>query len=212
MATRKEIIDVIDAFLENRITQREAHDWASEELHRTPRCEDSAGALFTFIESCIPKEAMVRPVKEQLLLDKEVLVRGVPCPHSELGKTVEAYWQAFTPWDKIVLCQIRLTERGERILEVIEEAWEGNQLFHERIPLITRDEQGIPLTQEEVWEKRDAYWSGNMTLGKALQWVLDQLQRKCASHVYEDLLLMYWRLRRPGESFTPDYIEGETMY
>ncbi|MGD2249859.1 MAG: hypothetical protein PVF58_15735 [Candidatus Methanofastidiosia archaeon] len=58
MATREEIIEVIDAFLENRITKREAYDWASNELHKTPYREDSTGTLFTFIGSYSPKEAM----------------------------------------------------------------------------------------------------------------------------------------------------------
>lgn len=84
MATHQEIIDVIDKFLENKMTQREAYDWASNELHKTPYCEDTAGALFTFIGSYVPEEAMEKPLKEQLLLDKEVLVRGVPCPHKKL--------------------------------------------------------------------------------------------------------------------------------
>lgn len=209
MATREEIIEVIDGFLDNRITKREAYDWASIELHKTPYCEDSAGALFTFVGSYVPEEVMERPLKEQLLLDKEVLVHGVPCPHNELGKTVEAYWQAFTPWEKIVLCQIKITESGERVLELMEETWGGDQLFHEHIPLPIKDEKGPPLTQEEVWEKRNTYWSGDLTAEEFLQWVIDHLQKKSAVKAYRALLQMYWRLRRQDESFAPEYIEGE---
>jgi len=211
MATRQEIIEVIDAFLENKITQREAYDWASEELGRTPRCEDTAGALFTFIGSYVPEEVMEKPLEEQLLLDKEVLVRGVPCPHSELGNTVEAYWQAFTPWEKIVLCQIKITENGERVLELREEAWERGQLFHEQIPLPIKDEQGPSLAMEDVWKKRDTYWSGDITAEEFLRWALNQLGMRSAINAYRALLQMYWRLRRQDESFVPEYIEGETM-
>lgn len=210
MATREEIIEVIDAFLENRITKREAYDWASKELHKTPRCEDSAGVLYTFIISYIPKEAMVRPLREQLLLDKEVLVHGVPCLHKELGKTVEAYLHVFTAWEKIVLCQIKITESRERVLELMEETWEGDQLFHEQIPLPIKDEKGPPLTEKEVWKKRDAYWSKDITAEEFLQWIIDHLQRKSAVKAYRALLLMYWRLRREEELFSPEYMERET--
>ncbi len=207
MATRQKIIEIIDAFLDNRITQREAYDWASEELHRTPDWEDQAGALFTFIGSYVPKEAMVRPLREQLILDREVLVRGVPCPHKELGRTVEAFWSAFTPQEKIVVCQLKITGHGERVLELEEETWGGTQLFYEQIPLPITDEGGPPLTSEEVWEKRDAWWSGDIPTEEVLQWVLDQLQRKSTLKVYDTLLSLYWRLRRPDAWFTPEYIE-----
>lgn len=190
------------------MTQREAYDWASNELHKTPYCEDTAGALFTFIGSYVPEEVMVRPLREQLLLDKEVLVRGVPCPHKELGRTVEAYWQIFTPWEKIVLCQIKV-ERGKRVLEVMEEAWDGEKLFYECIPLPIIDKHGPPLTEKEVWKKRDCYWAGNISAEEFLQWVVNQLQRKNAVRAYRALLNMYGRLRRPDESFFPEYLEGE---
>ena len=211
MATKQEIIEVIDAFLENRMTQREAYDWASDELGNTPYCEDSAGALFTFVGSYVPEEAMVRPLREKLVMDKEVLIHGVPCPHDELGIAVEAYSLVFSPWEKIVLCQIKITENKERVLELMEEAWEGDLLFHEFIPLPIKDEEGPPLTKEDVWEKRDTYWSGAITGEEFLKWILDQLQRKNAIKGYEALLLMYRRLRRPDISFTEEYMEIGTM-
>jgi hypothetical protein len=135
MATRQEIIDTIDAFLERRITIEEAVAWAQKELNRTPDCEDPAFALYTFICSDSPEEVFGRSLKEQLLMDKEVLVHGVPCPDKELGKTVEAYWLAYTPWKKIVMCQVKTTDNGERVLEVHEEGWDGTQLFYEEMPL-----------------------------------------------------------------------------
>jgi len=95
MATRQEIIEIIDAFLDNRITQREAYDWASEELHRAPDWEDQAGALITFIGAYVPKEAMVRPLREQLILDREVLVRGVPCPPQRAWKNGGSFLVSF---------------------------------------------------------------------------------------------------------------------
>ena len=121
------------------ITLDEAIEWAQKEISKTHPCDDPAFTLPTFLGSDVPEEVMERPLREQLLLDREVLVRGVPCPQKELGKTIEAYWLAFTPWEKIVLCQIRITERGERILEVIEEGWDGNQIFHEETPLPLKD-------------------------------------------------------------------------
>jgi hypothetical protein len=211
MATKQEIIEVIDAFLENRMTQREAYDWASDVLGSTPYCVDSAGALFTFVGSYVPKEAMSRPLREQLVLDKEVLIHGVPCPRKELGITVEAYSLVFSPWEKIALCQIKITESKERVLELMEEAWEGDLLFHEFVPLPIIDEQGPPLTKEDVWKKRDAYWSGDITGEEFLKWILDQLQRKNSIKGYESLLLMYWRLRRPDSSFTEEYTKIGTM-
>lgn len=130
-----------------------------------------------------------------------------PAPIKSFKKTVEAYWQAFTPWDKIALCQIKV-EDGERVLEVMEEAWDGEKLFYECIPLPIIDKHGPPLTEKEVWKKSDTYCS-NMTAEEFLQWVVTQLQRKNAQRAYRALLCMYWRLRRPDESFSPEYIEGE---
>ena len=208
MATRQEIIEVIDAFLENRITLEEAVEWAQKEMPKTHSCEDLSSALLTFLGSDVPEEVMVRPLKEQLLLDREVLVRGVPCPQKELGKTIEAYWLAYTPWEKIVLCQIKMTESGERILEVQEEGWDGNNFFCEEIPLPYKDGNGPPLTWEKIQKRRTMYRSGLITHKKFLRWVVDQLQRKSALGEYQNLLSLYWKLRRPKAVFSPEYIEG----
>jgi hypothetical protein len=155
MATRQEIIDIIDAFLEKRITLDEAIKWAQLESKRTPDCEDPPSALYTFFGFALFDDDMGRSLEEQLLLDREVLVHGVPCPFEELGKTVEAYWLAYTPWEKIVLSQIRITDE-DRILEVTEESWDGTQLFHEEIPLPLKDGNNSPSNREEAYEKRDA--------------------------------------------------------
>ena len=207
MATRQEIIDIIDAFLENRMTFKEAVEWAQKELGRTPDCEDPASALITFVGSDNPEEFTGRPMKEQLLMDKEVLVHGVPCPDEELGKTVEAFCLAFTPWEKIVLCQVRITENGERVLHVTEEAWDGTQLFYEEIPIPLKEGNGPPLTWNEIDRKRDKYWSGKIKQEEFLNWILDQLRRENALREYDDLLLAYWRARRKDDSAL-EYIKG----
>jgi hypothetical protein len=124
-----------DMVASSYVPEKEVRELKELIISKTDPCEDPAFTFFTFLGSDAPEEVMVRPLKEQLLLDREVLVRGVPCPHKELGKTIEAYWLAFTPREKIVLCQIRITEGGERIPEVIEEGWDGTQLFHEEKPL-----------------------------------------------------------------------------
>ena len=206
MATRQEIIDTIDAFLKSEITLKEAVEWAQKELNRTPDCEDPALALYTFIGSDLFGDAIERPLKEQLLMDKEVLVHGVPCPQEELGKTIEAYWLAYTPWERIVLCQVRITESGGRVLEMREEGWDGNKLFCEEIPLPLKGKNGSPLLWEEIDKKRDAYKSGKMTAQECLPWVLNQLQRKNASSEYQTLLSLYWEIRRRNYLFNPEYI------
>ncbi|MGD2249860.1 MAG: hypothetical protein PVF58_15740 [Candidatus Methanofastidiosia archaeon] len=92
----------------------------------------------------------------------------------------------------------------------MEETWEGDQLFHEQIPLPIKDEKGPPLIEKEVWKKRDVYWLKDITAEEFLQWVVDHLQRKRAVKAYRALLLMYWRLCREDELFSPEYMEGET--
>jgi hypothetical protein len=46
MATREEIIEVIDAFLENRITKREAYDWASEAAEEAEEVDAKEDQLY----------------------------------------------------------------------------------------------------------------------------------------------------------------------
>ncbi len=209
MATRQEIIDTIDAFLEDRITLEEATKWAQIESVVTPDCEDQPAALLTFIGSGLFGDAIERSLKEQLLMDKEVLVRGVPCPREELGKTIEAYWLAYTPWEKIVLCQVKITESGERILEVQEEGWDGTQIFREEILIPLKDGNGPHSTREEIREKRDTYWSGKITRVEFLNWIVNQLQREDAVLEYDMLLHFYWKARREEYLFTLEYIEGQ---
>lgn len=211
MATRQEIIAFIDAFLENKVTKEEAVKWAQRESTRTPLCEDPAAALYTFIGSEVAEEAMSRPLKEQLLLDREVLTHGVPCPSKELGKTVEAYWLAFTPWEKIVLCQIKMKGIKERALELTEEGWDGKCIFHEEIPLPIKDEIGSSLSHEEISQKRDSHRTGAISTEDLLQWIKDQLQQKNALGEYQTLLSLYWRLRRKGEWFFPEYVKAMNM-
>jgi hypothetical protein len=210
MATRQDIIEVIDAFLEDRMTLDEAVKWTEREISKTDSCEDPAFTLSTFLGSDAPEEVMVRPLKEQLLLDREVLVRGVPCPQKELGKTIEAYWLAFAPREKIVLCQIRITEGGERILEVIEEGWDGTQLFHEEKPLPIKDRKNNPpLIFGKIKRKIKWHRIGLLSTRRFLQWVVDQLQEESTVRAYQDLLSIYWKLHRPNAFFLPEYIKGE---
>lgn len=208
MASRHEIIDVIDAFLEDKITLEEAAEWASKEISRTTECEDPASALATFLAYNSPGEPFSRPLKEQLLMDKEVLVHGIPNLRKELGNTLDAYWLAFTPWQKIVICQIKITENGERILEVVEEAWDGTELFHEEIPLPLKEDDSPSLSWKDIQEKVDACESGKMTEEELLQWVLDQMQRKSGLRVYHDLLYTYWKFHRSDAWITFEYIKG----
>lgn len=208
MASRHEIIDVIDAFLEDKITLEEAAEWASKEISRTTECEDPASALATFLAYNSPGEPFSRPLKEQLLMDKEVIVHGIPNLRKELGNTLDAYWLAFTPWQKIVICQIKITENGERILEVVEEAWDGSELFHEEIPLPLKEDDSPSLSWKDIQEKVDACESGKMTEEELLQWVLDQMQRKSGLRVYHDLLYTYWKFHRSDAWITFEYIKG----
>lgn len=191
MATTQEIIDMIDAFLEDKIPLTETVEWAQKELNRTSDCEDPAFALYTFICSDDPEKIMGRPLKEQLHMDREALVHGVPCPDKELGKSVEAFWLAYTPWEKIVLCQITIKEDGNRLLQVIEEGWDGTQLFYEEIPIPLKDGNGPPLTWNEIDRKRDEYWSGKITQEEFLHWILDKLQEENALREYHGLLSAY---------------------
>ena len=209
MATRQEIIDTIDAFLEDRITLKEAIEWAQKESTRTPHREDPSSTLLTFIGSALFEDAIERSLKEQLLLDREVLVHGVPCPEEELGKTVEAFWLAYTPWEKIVLCQVKTMEGEKRILEVTEEGWDGTLLFHEDTSIPLRNGNSQDLMWEEIERKRDACCSGKITEEEFLCWILDQLQRENALHEYESLLFEYWRARRKDYLFTLEYVEGK---
>jgi len=210
MATRQEIIEVIDALLEGKITPEEASRWAGKEVTKTPHCEDPSSALFTLIGITDPIVQKSEPWQKELPRDREVLARGVPCPRKELGKTVEAYWLAFAPWKKVVLSQIRKTEKGERILELIEEDWNGKQKLYHQMPLPITEEPGLPLASGEMQEKEDAYRKGALTREEALQWTIHQLQRKGAVDEWGVLLGFYWKLRGTDEPFSPNYISTDT--
>jgi hypothetical protein len=147
---------------------------------------------------------------QKLIIDRKVLVRGVPCPDKELGKKIQAFWLAYTPEHKVVLSQIKRTEKGERILEVIEEPWDGEQTFYHQMPLPIRDESGLSLTSEEFREKKKAYKKGILTREETLEWVIDQLQSKSAIDEYDSLLRFYWHLCGPDEPFTPAYLRADT--
>jgi hypothetical protein len=209
MATREEIIEVIDALLENRMTPEEAERWAWEEIHKTSHCEDPAFALATLVGITEPKVQESYPWQEALPRDREVLIRRAPCPYDDLGNAIQAYWLGYAPILRFVLVQIRRTEK-ERILELIEENWKGERIYYHRVPLPLEEEEGPPLTYQEIKEKREAYKKRAITREEALQWILRQLQRKAAIDEYHVLLGFYWRLRRPNQPFTLGYIDAET--
>ncbi|MBU7019126.1 MAG: hypothetical protein HXS44_16570 [Theionarchaea archaeon] len=208
MATRQEIIEVIDKILEGTMSAEEAVTWVGYEIPRTSRCEDPASALTTILTELDPNPVVIKSGKwrERLLLHREVLVRGVPCPSMNL-KTIQAYWMIFSPGEKVVLCQIRRTEKKERILELIVELWSGEQIFYEQVPLPVKRLTGPQLSEEDVEEKKDAYKKGVLTGEEALEWVIDQLESKPAVDHYAKLLKFYWNLRRPHEWFDPEYSE-----
>ena len=210
MATREEIIDVIDAFLEGKITPEEAIHWAGEEYSKTLPCEDPPSALVTLmrLRDTVPCGSL-KEWTQKLIMDRKVLIRGVPCPYEELGKKIQAFWLAYTPGHKVVLSQIR-RKKDERILEVIEESWDGKQTFYHQMPLPIKNESGPPLSLKKFKEKKKAYKKGMLTRKETLQWVIDQLQRKSAIDRYSSLLGLYWNLRGPDEPFTPAYLIADT--
>ena len=211
MATRQEIIDVLDALLENRITPREAYLWAKKEIPKTDHCEDPPSALLTMLDELNPDPVVVPSGnwREELLLDREVLIRGIPCPEKEHGKSVQAFFMAYTPGEKVVLCQIKKTEAGDRVLELIEEAWEGEQTFYQQVPIPYKGENGQPLSKAEVNEQKKTYKAGALEREEAIRWVVTQLQKKAAESRYVMLLEFYWKLSRPDDLFSPErFSEG----
>ena len=170
MATRQEIINVIDDLLEGAITQEKARVWAEKEIPKTDDCEDPPSALVTMALGLDPdpKTRLSGDWREELLLARKVLIRGVPCPHKEFRKTVEAYWMAYTPGKTVVLCQIKRTEKGERVFELIEEAWEGEQTFYDQIPIPIQEKEGPFLSEKEMKEKMNEYKMGRIAREKVL--------------------------------------------
>ena len=211
MATREEIVKVIDELFAGKRTPSEAKKWALSEFNKTPDCEDPVDALFElrFLTDTLPPEVL-QEHWEELTYGREVLVRGVPCPSKDLGKTIEAYWLAYTPGDKIVLCQIK-KEDGNRILELKEERWSGEISFHEEISLPQpRDDTSPLLTSDEIFKKKKLFRSGELSEEKATQWILMQLKRKSSVYQYSRLLGFYWLVNGPHEAFHPMYIEMDT--
>jgi hypothetical protein len=108
-----------------------------------------------------------------------------------------------------VLSQVRITEDGERILELTEEGWDGNQLFHEEVSIPLKEGKGPASTRDEIIEKRDAYWSEKITQEEFLHYVLNQLQREDATRHYEMLLHFYWKVRREDYLFNLEYVKSQ---
>lgn len=208
MATSQEIIDIIDALLEGRMTTEEARLWAMKETPKTDRCEDSPSALTTMVIELDPDNIAGRSEnwKKELLLAREVLIRGVPCPN-ENRKAVEAYWMAYTPGEKVVLCQIRKIESGERVLEIMVEEWDRKSMFHEQIPIPVKKSTSLLLSEEEIKEKKNAYKKGTLLREEAVKWVIAQLQSETAVDSYGILLKFYWELSSPDGPFIPEYVE-----
>ena len=205
MATRQEIIEVIDALFEGRITPAKARQWALEEEKKTPPCEDPCSTLLTMRMITDPVVQKTDPWQKDLSRDREVLARGVPCPEKDLGKTVEAYWMGYTPGKKVVLCQIR--GKRKRFLELIEESWEGIQTFYHKECIPITEKKGPSLSIKDVREKKKAFRTEALSKKEAIQWVVHQLQRKSAADRYEMLLRFYWELQGSGVPFPPEYME-----
>ena len=208
---QQEILDVVDALLEGRITQKEAL-LKTKKLMKKVRgpCDDPPSALDTILFGLEPdprvRTSYAENWREELLLAREVLKRGVPCPDKEQRKTMDTFLLGYKPGEYVVLCQIKKSEKGERVLEFIEESWEGKQTFYQQVPIPIKT--GPPLSKEDINEKENAYKKGDLTREKALQWVLTQLQRKGTFDTYSSLLRFYWTLLRPGQFFKADYIHG----
>lgn len=202
MATRKEIIEVIDALLEGSITPEEARQWAIQEEKVTPPCEDPCSTLLTLRMITDPIVQKTDPWQEELPRDKEVLARGVPCPQKDLGKTIEAYWMGYTPGEWVALCQIK--RKKTRFIDLIEESWEKNQLnYHKKlIPIL--EEKNQPILAKDIHKKKKNFEIGIITREKAIQWVIHQLKRKKAANCYEILLRFYWKLQGVS-TFSPEY-------
>ena len=173
-------------------------------------CDDPPSALTTILlgiegDPCV-KLPQTENWREELLKAREVLKRGVPCPSDEERKTIDFFMLAYTPGEKVVFCQIRRSEKGERILEFMEESWEGEQIFYHQVPVPLTEKSGPLLSEEEVKEKRYAYEKGNLTREEALQWVIHQFQRKVSYRVHVELLRFYRILLRHDNHFKADYI------
>ena len=208
--TQKKVLEIVDDLLENRITPEEALFRAKNMLKGLGPCDDPYSALTTILlgiegDPCV-KFPETENWREELLVAREVLKRGVPCPSDEERKTIDAFLLRYKVGEKVVFCQIKKNEKGERILEFFEETWEGERTFYQQMLLPLTERTGPPLPEEKVEEKRDAYEEGNLTREEALQWVVRQLQRRAAFDRYDSLMKFYWMLLRPGQFFKADSI------
>ena len=205
--TQKKVLKIVDDLLEDRITPEEALR-RTKKMKKVGPCDDPPSALTTILlgiegDPCV-KLPQTENWREELLKAREVLKRGVPCPSDEERKTIDFFMLAYTPGEKVVFCQIRRSEKGERILEFMEESWEGEQIFYHQVPVPLTEKSGPLLSEEEVKEKRYAYEKGNLTREEALQWVIHQFQRKVTYRVYSGLLRFYWILLRQENYFIAD--------
>lgn len=203
--TQKKVLEIVDNLLEDRITPEKALLQAKKMLKYVGPCDDPPSALTTILlgiegDPCV-KFPETENWREELLIAREVLKRGVPCPSDEERKTMDAFLLAYTPGEKVVLCQIRKSEKGERVLEFMEETWEGKQIFYHQVPVPLIEKVGPFLSEEEVEEKRNAYEKGNLTREEALQWVIRQFQRRVSFKVHTILLRFYWILLRQDNYF-----------
>ena len=206
--TQKKVLEIVDDLLENRITPEEALFRAKNMLKGLGPCDDPYSALTTILlgiegDPCV-KFPETENWREELLVAREVLKRGVPCPSDEERKTIDAFLLAYKVGEKVVFCQIKKSEKGERILEFFEETWEGERTFYQQMLLPLTERIGPPLPEEKVEEIKNAYEEGNLTREEALQWVLKQFQRRVTFRVLCRLLRFYWILLRQDNYFIAD--------
>ncbi|MBU7015591.1 MAG: hypothetical protein HXS52_14595 [Theionarchaea archaeon] len=218
MTIQQEILNVVDAFLDGKITPEEAVARAKTLMKRArDPCDDPPSALTTIVIGLEPDPHVEKPdpeeVRKELLLDREVLRRGVPCPDKEQTKTMDAFLFAYKVGKYVVRCHIKKDEKGNRVLEFVEKSWEGEQTCYRHVPIPLKKTEPPP-SKEDIEEKENAYKSQNITREKALEWVIDQLQKKGTYETYRSLLRVYWVLLRQDQSHEPDsvlYGKGDYM-
>jgi len=211
MTIQEEILEVVDALLENRITQEEALLQAKKIMRerKIGPCDDPPNALTTILLGLESDPYVKLPEtenwREKLLLAREVLKRGIPCPSDEQRKTIDAFLLGYTPGVNVILCQIKKSEKEERVLEFIEETWGREETFYRQVPIPIK-KGSSPLSKEEIKKMENVYKKGNITREEALDWVENQFRRKGDFDSYSSLLRLYWTLLRPGQFFRADYI------
>lgn len=87
MIIQKEILKTVNDLLEGRITQEEALVRGKKLMKKVGPCDDPPNALTTILLGLEPDPCVKFPEtenwREELLLAREVLKRGVPCPDDE---------------------------------------------------------------------------------------------------------------------------------